>query len=272
MPRIRTIKPQFWLDENLGKIPRDARLLYIGLWNLADDTGVFQWRPARIKAQLFPYDADLTPEDITAWLDLLVEAGDVIHYSYGNEDFGYIKSFLEHQTIKKPSQYTFAPLPRGTIEEPLPQDSTGAPPEGYQVGTSGEVVGNQWGTTSEPVPLGNRVLGNRLKGIGNRLKDNRNPAEVDVGLDSEVGKVFTYYEENIGKLTPLVADGIKEWLQDHPPERIIKAIKEAVIHGVKTPAYINAVLENMKNGKVKKDKNNDPEKYLTGQYQSLVER
>ena len=34
MARIRTIKPQFWINEELGTIPRDARLLYIGLWNM----------------------------------------------------------------------------------------------------------------------------------------------------------------------------------------------------------------------------------------------
>ena len=111
MPRIRTIKPQFWLDENLGKLPRDARLLYIGLWNLSDDTGVFEWRPMRIKVQLFPYDLDITESTIQEWLDLLITSGDVQQFSTNRNSFGFIPSFLKHQEIKKPSQWKYAEVP-----------------------------------------------------------------------------------------------------------------------------------------------------------------
>ena len=38
MARIRSIKPEFWDDRKLAKrASRDARLLYIALWNLADE-------------------------------------------------------------------------------------------------------------------------------------------------------------------------------------------------------------------------------------------
>jgi hypothetical protein len=107
MPRIRTIKPQFWLDENLGTISRDARLLYIGLWNLADDTGIFQWRPMQIKAQIFPYDTDITSDDISRWLENLTDTGDVEQFEFNGKSYGQINSFLEHQDIKNPSTWTF---------------------------------------------------------------------------------------------------------------------------------------------------------------------
>jgi len=120
MPRIRTVKPQFWLDEKLGEIPRDARLLYIGLWNLSDDQGVFEWRPTRIKVQLFPYDNDIIGSDIESWLELLVKTGDIIKFDNGTSSFGYIKSFLEHQEIKNPSKWRFAEIPPAL---PQPSDS-----------------------------------------------------------------------------------------------------------------------------------------------------
>ena len=107
MPRIRTIKPQFWLDENLGTLSRDARLLYIGLWNLSDDTGVFQWRPLQIKAQIFPYDTDVNGQIIEEWLDLLVGIKDIERIEFDGKTFGRISSFLEHQDIKNPSKWTF---------------------------------------------------------------------------------------------------------------------------------------------------------------------
>jgi len=101
------IKPTFFLDEKLGMIARDARLLYIGLWNLSDDRGVFEWRPARIKIQLFPYDVDIGHREIENWLKMLESTGDVIYFQEEGIDFGYIPTFLKHQDIKNPSKWTF---------------------------------------------------------------------------------------------------------------------------------------------------------------------
>ena len=56
MPRIRTIKPNFFSNEEVGKLKCEARLLFIGLWTLADCEGRLEDRPVRIRAQLFPYD------------------------------------------------------------------------------------------------------------------------------------------------------------------------------------------------------------------------
>ena len=51
MARIRTIKPQFWDDLKIGRLSRDARLLYIGLWNFADDLGVVIADPVWLKSK-----------------------------------------------------------------------------------------------------------------------------------------------------------------------------------------------------------------------------
>lgn len=42
MARIRTIKPEFWEDEDIGKLPIPCRLFFIGCWNFADDYGVIK--------------------------------------------------------------------------------------------------------------------------------------------------------------------------------------------------------------------------------------
>ena len=155
-PRIRSVKPQFWLDENLGTVCRDARLMYIGLWNLADDQGVFEWRPARIKIQLFPYDTDIKPKDIEEWLALLLNIKDIVKFDNNGHQFGYIRSFLEHQEIKKPSQWTFAKVPEA--KETMPR--------------SGVVVGEEGGSSNPAVPLGSREggVGSRFKGVGSKKK------------------------------------------------------------------------------------------------------
>ncbi len=56
MARIRTIKPQFFLNEELAELPAMVRLLFIGLWTQADREGRLLDRPKRLKAEIFPYD------------------------------------------------------------------------------------------------------------------------------------------------------------------------------------------------------------------------
>ena len=63
--RIRSIKPEFWQDEKLAGIPRDARLLFVGLWNIADDEGRLRGSPLFVRAHVFPYDLDV---DDRTWL------------------------------------------------------------------------------------------------------------------------------------------------------------------------------------------------------------
>ncbi len=57
MARIRSVKPEFWLDRRLARgVSRDARLLYIGLWNLSDEHGRVRGDARYLKGQLFAYD------------------------------------------------------------------------------------------------------------------------------------------------------------------------------------------------------------------------
>ena len=54
--RARNIKPGFFKSEGLASCSYQARLLFIGLWLLADREGRLEDRPLRIKAEIFPYD------------------------------------------------------------------------------------------------------------------------------------------------------------------------------------------------------------------------
>lgn len=96
MPRIRTIKPEFWTDSRIVQLPFEARLFYIGLWNYADDDGYVIDEPDRLKMQILPND------EIDVWLliDLLVVAGflDRLSLSDGRSALG-IRSFNDHQQI-----------------------------------------------------------------------------------------------------------------------------------------------------------------------------
>lgn len=96
--RIRSIKPEFWDSQKLGGVSRDARLLFIGLWSLADDFGRFRAHPAKIAGALFAYD---DTADVPAWLEELVRIGVVQLYQHEGQDYGLVVGFAEHQKIDK---------------------------------------------------------------------------------------------------------------------------------------------------------------------------
>lgn len=55
--RARNIKPGFFKNEFLAECDPMARLLFAGLWCLVDKEGFAEYRPKRIKAEIFPYDS-----------------------------------------------------------------------------------------------------------------------------------------------------------------------------------------------------------------------
>lgn len=116
MPRNRMIKPEFWDDEKLAKISRDARLTFIGMWNHSDDYGVVKGSPIWLKNQIYPYDNKLKIEKFEEWLAEIIEINAIIPFPDGCEDYFFIKNFLKHQTINRPSQQR-NPAPPDTILE-----------------------------------------------------------------------------------------------------------------------------------------------------------
>ena len=110
MARIRTIKPEFWEDEKLAKLPVYARLLFIGTWNFADDNGALLANPVLMKSHIFPYE-DIGISTISEWIDMLVENGMLIRTTYNGKDYLVIRKFLIHQKINRKSIRINIPLP-----------------------------------------------------------------------------------------------------------------------------------------------------------------
>jgi hypothetical protein len=99
MARIRTIKPGFFLNEELAALSAHHRLLFIGLWTQADRKGRLVDKPARIKASLFPYES----LDVNAMLNDLARAPKeeevkfITRYQANNAGYIQINKFEEHQ-------------------------------------------------------------------------------------------------------------------------------------------------------------------------------
>lgn len=67
MARSRNIKPGFFTNEYLAELHPLSRLLFAGLWCMADKDGRLEYRPKRIKAAVLPFD-DVNIESCLAQL------------------------------------------------------------------------------------------------------------------------------------------------------------------------------------------------------------
>jgi hypothetical protein len=117
MARIRSIKPEYWSDERMATVGLEARLLFIGLLNLADDEGRLRGHPALIRGALFPYD-DLTNAQVAGWLEELEAAGRIQRYQADGESFVWVRNFGKHQKIDHPSASKLPAPPAESSESP----------------------------------------------------------------------------------------------------------------------------------------------------------
>ena len=90
--------------------------------------------------------------------------------------------------------------------------------------------------------------------------------------------IFTLYEQNIGMLTPMIADELREVEKLYPVVWIRDAIKEAVLHNKRNIKYITKILESWaaegrSDGTYQRHpKKTDPDKYVKGKYGHMVRR
>jgi len=102
MPRIRTVKPEFWDSEDMAVVSEPSCLLAIGLLNFADDEGFFNANEAIIKKNIFPLrEPSMT---IHEQLNELSNIGYLsLHNGEKNRSYGHIKNFNLHQKINRPN-------------------------------------------------------------------------------------------------------------------------------------------------------------------------
>lgn len=112
-PRIRSLKPETWQDEKVGRLSRDARLLFIGLITLVDDDGRFRALPAIILGHVFPFDEDAAKR-LPKWMGELTKSRLVVRYEHDGIPYGVLPHFRDHQRISHPKA-SLLPSPNGAV-------------------------------------------------------------------------------------------------------------------------------------------------------------
>jgi hypothetical protein len=154
MARIRTIKPDFWTSAQIMECSTNARLMFIGMWNFADDAGRMPLSAKTIKAQIFPSD-DITSDYVLGMIGELSENGLILIYSIDDKEYLQITGW-HHQRIDKPqpsrcppppkdnsgnAPRTFPPYRKGRDRKGREEDSVASqlPPSGGASGSKPEI-------------------------------------------------------------------------------------------------------------------------------------
>jgi hypothetical protein len=107
MQRIRTIKPEFFVSDDVVPLTFGARLLFIGLWTCADREGRLEDQPGLLKRQLFPDQ----PVDIAALLAELDDRGVIQRYERDAKRCIWIINFKKHQCPNLREKQSILPPP-----------------------------------------------------------------------------------------------------------------------------------------------------------------
>jgi hypothetical protein len=165
MPRIRTVKPNFWGHPD----PPSpwARLLFLAMLNWADDEGVGTANPKELAAFAFPNDEEIDSRRTTVLLREVSRSFEVVFYTVGGRPYFAMTDWHKHQKVNNPAKEYYHPRPDqaetwlyqeecddyGSPTVVLPEDS---------VRTTTQEIGNrklEVGSTSGPVQK-NRSVSN----------------------------------------------------------------------------------------------------------------
>jgi hypothetical protein len=105
--RARNIKPGFYRDAALVELPIETRLLFPGLWVLADRAGRLEDRPKQIKMEIYPADNF----DVDLLLNQLQGAGLIERYEIDGRKLIQIKNFSKHQNPHRDEKASTIPAP-----------------------------------------------------------------------------------------------------------------------------------------------------------------
>lgn len=196
--RIRTIKPEFFLDGELFEAETETglplRVAFAGLWCQADRAGRFRWKPRELKLQVLPYDEC----SFGAVLDALTSRGWLVRYAVDGREYGWVRTFREHQHINNKESASRLP--------PCPEEPDEPPP------------------LASPLPEGK---GREGKPRGSRVADASPTRDSRVADASDSLSLFSIWEEHRGRLPAASGDnGLAAQVADavaHEPDLAIWA-------------------------------------------------
>ena len=182
MGRIRTIKPEFFQDEELSSLPCESHLMAAGLLTYADDHGYFNANPGLVRAAVFPL-RELS-RAIPEMLGELVQIGYLrLGTAEDGKRYGHVVNFSKHQRVSHPTDSKISSLPI------IWEDSRNFP-EDSGVLTKDSALNREQGKGKE--------VGKENKPAPEALFDSEESNETDAQREIEIiERLFLFYCESL---------------------------------------------------------------------------
>lgn len=225
MTRRRMIDPELWIDEKVAQMSLGARLLFIGSWNFADDNGNFRYSAARLKAQIFPHDTDITNDTVEGYIKEIIELGPYAEYQLDGHRYISIVHFLDYQRINRPSP-TKIPKPvdiSPSTQRLLSEDS---------VSTHGALTAQA------------KLSKAKLREV--KLSEEQAKQSKEQSDDSAAAlpsAIKSAYESAFGMFTPITYREVQGDYERYSEDWVLDAFEEAAPHKPKGYGYIHTILE-----------------------------
>ena len=221
--RSRNIKPGFFKNDSLAELDFAGRLLFIGLWGLADRAGRLEDRPKKVKAEIFPYDE----VDVDRFLNELARRNFILRYEAAGGRYIQIVNFDKHQN----------PHPRETASNiPAPGPCPDLAPAGSCPGHTQDMT-----SRAESPSLTNESPSQDLLTTTTTPSE---PAEPRTGEEpDEFAVVVELINKNICLVSsPIEPDLIRDWLEQMPNGWVAEAIEQAALGKARSLRYVDAIL------------------------------
>lgn len=211
MARIRTIKPEFWSSPGTAKASPAARLLYIAMWNWADDYGIGTANMKELAAFAFPNDTHPTSTELPSLCKEVADCFDTVFYTVRGRPYFAIPTWEQHQRTER----------RAKGRNPGPGDPDAVPDlqicpsDGTSDDTHGTSVSTQGISLAGTEEQRNRGTEEELPPSAEPRTRAKYPAEFD--------EFWTHYPRKVGK-----DDALKAWLQARrktPPTEIVAGVQ-----------------------------------------------
>jgi hypothetical protein len=224
--RARLLKPGFFANETLAELPFEARLLFAGLWTLADRAGRLEDRAKRIRAALFPYD----DVDVDELLDGLAVNGFIVRYAAGDLRLIQVLNFTKHQ--------------HPHIREPV---SVLPGPDGAEPSSGTLLAPDKALPRSMQAPYEHEAdpsEAEALTGVLNRSPYTEAETEAEAETDDDdapLAQVRRRLRQSGISISPALDWEIEQALDESPLECVLHCIDEAVRYGKPSLVYVQVV-------------------------------
>lgn len=139
MARIRSIKPEFCVSDQVVECSTNARLLFVLMWMFCDDRGVHPASFTKLKAECFPADP-FTSESVRGWINELLRNRLIGRFVVEGIEYWHVRGW-KHQKIDRPSYKH--PMPESVVFDEYSTNDRQSldgrhPPEGKGVDVEGK--------------------------------------------------------------------------------------------------------------------------------------